>query len=155
MLTLPLIWAAGAHAQDFDARPAVTARNISPEATKVLPPQEEERGDLMPLHMASVLGWLCGDSTVQSKLGVSKAGCYQELWPMAFRCTADLQNKAPLPQNRLAGEHLDVVSFRQALRECLAQRYIEKEASEGRTVSDIKLGTPDPLAARMGIQSAQ
>lgn len=147
---LPFIWSPLAHAQDFEARRNVTPSDIAPEATKILPPQEEERGDLMPLHVASVLSWLCGDNTVQTKLGTSKSGCYQELWPMVPRCTVQLQTRAPVPQNRVTGEHLDVVSFRQALRECFAQRYAEKEQQEGRTAPDIVSGAPDPLAARMG-----
>ena len=42
---------------------------VSPEATRSLTPQAENRGRLMPLHVASVLEWLCGDPNVQAQLG--------------------------------------------------------------------------------------
>lgn len=134
-------------------RPAtqLTHRNVPPEATKVLPAQSAERGILMPLHMASVLSWLCQDGTVQTRLGKSTAGCYQAIWPFVAACTAELQERVPDARNRTGDIRHDLIAFRSSVRSCLARHYVAFHGSGGNTtVQSIEVGQPDPLVAAMG-----
>lgn len=127
----------------------LAASQISPEATKPLPPQSTE--SLMPLHTASVLGWLCGDATVQIALSTSKAGCYSTFWPMVSACTAELQTQAPTAKNREPGPRVvGLVEFRAAYRQCLAKKFAEKRLARGLATPPIAKGEPDPLAVRFG-----
>jgi hypothetical protein len=127
----------------------LAASQISPEATKPLPPQSTE--NLMPLHVASVLSWLCGDSTVQNALSTSKAGCYREFWPFASACTTELQPQAPAAETRQPGARVDsVIEFRATYRQCLAQKFAEKQSARGLAAPSLAQGEPDPLAVRTG-----
>lgn len=131
----------------------LAASQISPEAKKPLPPQSTD--NLMPLHTASVLSWLCGDSTVQSALGKSKRGCYEEIWPLVSACAGDLQAEAPTANNRHPGARVaHVANFRAAYRQCLARKYAERQEAKGVMAPSIAKGEPDPLAARFSSGSA-
>lgn len=133
------------------ASESLATRDVAAEARKELPTQPEDRGDLLPLHTASVLSWLCRDSVVQNTLGTSRAVCYQEFWPMVARCQAALQQQAPAAQNRTTDGRMDVVSFRSAVRACLVSHYAAQRLASGRALAgSLEPGVPDPLAARMG-----
>lgn len=122
----------------------------SPEASRVLAPQPNDRGDLMSLHAASVLSWVCRDSTVQQKLNETTAGCYRSLWPLVDACTAMLLASAPAAQNRVADGRQDLLTFRASFRACLSAEYAARQESTGAFAGpSIEVGDPDPLASRM------
>lgn len=151
---MALLLSAAAEAEpgfDFMQLPnEATTGEASREAVRVLPPQPEDRGDLMALHAASVLSWVCRDSTVQQKLDETTAGCYRVLWPLINACTARLLASAPAAQNRVADGRQDLLTFRASFRACLSAEYAAQQNSLGALAGpSIEVGSPDPLESRI------
>jgi hypothetical protein len=122
---------------------------VSPEATRTLSAQPSDLGNLIPLHAASVLRWLCSDPVVQAQLTTTKAGCYQRLAPSAEACIDALQERAPTPAAQSKGERLDIVTFRSSFRSCVKDHYAAAQAVEGKSSPLVGEGTIDPVAVKM------
>ncbi len=128
-------------------------KGTSPEALKVLAPQSDSRGQLMPLHAASVMEWLCGDSNVQTQLGGDRKACYGEMRKGVSKCSAQMQVNLPVGRSKMqATGKPDIVGFRRQLRECIQQDYIQRQSDVGRVATDIGEVSSDPLAPSMGLR---
>lgn len=132
---------------------AMLRKGTSPEALKVLAPQSENRGRLMPLHVASVMEWLCGDSNVRTQLGGDRKACYSEMRKGISNCSAQTQVNLPVGRSKmLATGKPDIVGFRRQLRECIQQDYIQRQSDVGRVATGIDAVSSDPLAPSMGLR---
>jgi hypothetical protein len=142
--------AAVAQSTGDGARPIQT-KGISPEATKVLAPQSDSRGRLLPLHSASVLEWLCSDPNVLGQLKANRAACYREMRLGLSTCEGQMQQKLPMSRSSAAvtGKP-DIVAFRQQLRQCIQQTYVQRQLAGGSAVAELSSESPDPVARAMG-----
>lgn len=146
LLLIPIL-ALPAVAQESDFR---TARNNpAPEALRELPAQSAARAQLLPLHAASVMEWLCNDNNVRSRVGGTKASCYAQMRPGLGSCEAQMRQALPTGRSKVATTgRPDIVTFRLNFRECLQQDYIQRQVAAGKAANDLG-SSPDPLAPRM------
>lgn len=139
------------HAADVSTLDRGTKLTISPEATKALTPQSDDRGRLMPLHLASVMEWLCGDGNVQAEVGGDRKACYAQMRPGMSDCAAQFHDQLPVGRSKAAATGKpDIVTFRKQLRACLQQNYLERATAAGKAVVAPTAVAVDPLAAGMG-----
>ena len=152
ILAIALSWTGPAGAQEAaDLSPDAASPStgwVTPTTENQLPLQAEGRGQFMPLHAASVMSWLCGDTTVQLVLNKSRVECYREFYPSVSACATALQDKAPSAQSRSPVTRLDLVNFRAAFRRCLQRNYTQRLATRGIQAPTFLTGVPDPVASQ-------
>jgi hypothetical protein len=125
---------------------------ISPDAVRPLVPQVNDgREVLLPLHAASVLSWLCGDTSVRSALQQDRATCNRELGESVSTCIGELQGVSPVGRSRATARgRLGVVEFRQEVRQCAEADYSRKQLESGKPVPALDTDAADPLSPAMG-----
>lgn len=139
-------------AQEVGGGQPFKMKGVSPEATRVLPAQTQDgRGQLLPLHSASVLEWLCKDPNVIGQLKTDRSGCYRAMWPGVKACEAQLHDRLPRGRSvaRATGKP-DIVAFRTELRSCLEASYVQRQQATGSPTVQFSTDAPDPLAPAMG-----
>lgn len=110
---------------------------------------DQDHGNVMLLHTASVLQWICRDPEVSAALGSDTSSCYTRMWSSAKECEKQLVGAAPNKASAEIDGRNAILDFRAAYRSCISANFSQKELDRGRPAPAFSDNPKDPLEDRM------